>query len=235
MTLTWRKNNCALVLFGLLNFSPSSVSSTPAPISITELIKTAVRKTIKAVDLKIQRLQNKTIWLQNAHKLLENKMTALKLNEISKASNFYSTLYEEYFAELKDAKHMINQYRQIREITRIQSLVVSEYQKVWWLLQKDPNFSAPELEQMSQDYQGILENSLKNTDLLIHIISSFSAHMTDGQRLKLIKNVEAKVQKNFRVLRHYNLHNCLISLQRADSVGQKDHLEKIYGLKSLNR
>src|SRR5690606_36230723 len=212
MNLKWRKNSCEVVLLALLCINPSGASTAPLPISITELIKTAVRRTIKAVDLKIQRLQNKTIWLQNTHKLLENNMTAMRLNEITKTSNFYNTLYEEYFAELKDAKHMINQYRQIREITRIQSMVVSEYQKVWWLLQKDPNFSAAELDQMSQDYQGILENSLKNTDLLIHIISSFSASMTDGQRLKLIKNVEAKVQKNFKVLRHYNFHNCLISL-----------------------
>ena len=33
---------------------------------ITLIIKEAITKVIKAVDLKIQRLQNKTVWLQNA-------------------------------------------------------------------------------------------------------------------------------------------------------------------------
>lgn len=125
---------------------------------------------------------------------------------------------------------MSNQYLQIREITRVQSLVISEYQKVWWLLQKDPNFSAAELEQMSLYYQYILASSLKNIDLLIHVISSFATSMTDGQRLKLIKNIDGKIQKNSKALRRYNIQNCLTSLQRANSIVQKDHLKRIYGL-----
>jgi hypothetical protein len=44
-----------------------------AAIAIAKIIKEAVKKVIKAVDLMIQRLQNKTIWLQNAQKVLELK------------------------------------------------------------------------------------------------------------------------------------------------------------------
>mgnify|MGYP004106733677 CR=1 FL=1 len=53
------------------------------PIAILEIIKAGIKKVIKAVDLKIQRLQNKTIWLQNAQKTLENTLSKLKLDEIS--------------------------------------------------------------------------------------------------------------------------------------------------------
>jgi len=235
MKFKWRNIISVVVLFTLLGLSPAPTLASELTISITELIKTAVRRTIKAVDLKIQRLQNKTIWLQNACKLLENQMTARKLNEISRSSHFYNQLYEEYFAELKNAKHMITQYHKIREIARIQSLVVTEYQKVWWLLQKDPNFSAGELRQMSHNYQDILESSLMNTDLLIHVISSYSSSMTDGQRLKLIRNVETKVYKNFKVLQHYNRHNGLISLQRAHTSQQQKHIKLLYGLKPINQ
>jgi len=235
MKLKWKKFIGAVVLFILLGFGRSSTTTTPPQISITELIKTAVRRAIKAVDLKIQRLQNKTIWLQNACKLLENEMTALKLNEITKTSHFYNTLYEEYFAELKSAKHMTTQYHKIREITRIQSLVVSDYQKTWWLLRKDPHFTAEEIKQMSFNYDSILENSLQNTDLIVHIISSFSTSMTDGQRLKLISYVEAKVQKNYKILRHYNFHNGLISLQRANTAAERNHIKTLYELHPINQ
>jgi len=47
-------------------------SNANAQIPILEIIKAAVVKAIKAADLQIQRLQNKTIWLQNAQKTLEN-------------------------------------------------------------------------------------------------------------------------------------------------------------------
>src|SRR5690606_2709403 len=135
----------------------------------------------------------------------KNKMSMLKLNAINKASIFYNTFYKKYFAVLKDAKLLINQHRNIQEIIRIQSIVVSEYQKVWWLLQNDPNFSAIEINQMRRNYHTILESSLNNNTLLIHIISSLSVRMTYGLRVNLIKNVGAKVQENFKVLRHYHI------------------------------
>ena len=50
---------------------------------ITLIIKEGIKKVIVAVDLKIQRLQTKTIWLQNAQKVIENAMSKLKLNQIT--------------------------------------------------------------------------------------------------------------------------------------------------------
>ena len=57
--------------------------STDAQLPIAQIIKEGIKKVIIAVDLKIQRLQTKTIWLQNAQKVVENEMTKLKLNQIS--------------------------------------------------------------------------------------------------------------------------------------------------------
>lgn len=155
-------------------------------------------------------------------------MTELKLNEIFKWSDFYTTLYRKYYSEFKEVKHVIKQYNRIREITRMQGLLVSDYQKVWWLLQIDPNFSAEELLKMSRVYEGILNISLTNTDLLIHIISSFSASMSDNQRLEIINRVGDQIEKNYRDLQHFNRAYIFITLQRADSQSQLQHLKKIY-------
>jgi hypothetical protein len=43
-------------------------SGATAQIAVLEVINAGVKKVIKAVDLKVQRLQNETIWLQNAQK-----------------------------------------------------------------------------------------------------------------------------------------------------------------------
>ena len=42
---------------------------------VGEVIKLTVTKVIKAIDLKVQRMQNQTIWLQNAQKVLENQLS----------------------------------------------------------------------------------------------------------------------------------------------------------------
>ncbi|WP_175270104.1 hypothetical protein [Mucilaginibacter humi] len=44
------------------------VKQVRAQFVIGEVIKLTVTKVIKAIDLKVQRMQNKTIWLQNAQK-----------------------------------------------------------------------------------------------------------------------------------------------------------------------
>src|ERR1700691_3659973 len=57
--------------------------SNAQPAAIIAVIKEGITKVIKAVDLKIQRLQTQTIWLQNAQKEIENVMSKVKLDEIS--------------------------------------------------------------------------------------------------------------------------------------------------------
>ena len=80
-----------------------------AQTGILEIIKAGVKKVIIAVDLKIQRLQNKTIWLQNAQKVLENAMSELKLAEIGDWVQKQKTLYADYFDELwKSKKYDLN-------------------------------------------------------------------------------------------------------------------------------
>jgi hypothetical protein len=65
-----------MVFFMTIVFLPREVR---AQIPLAEVIKAGVKKVVKAVDLKVQRLQNKTIWLQNAQKVLENKLSKLRL------------------------------------------------------------------------------------------------------------------------------------------------------------
>jgi hypothetical protein len=104
-----------LIIIGIvLSISIAPVQHTNAQIPILEIIKAAVKKVIKAVDLKIQRLQNKTIWLQNAQKTLENKMSKLKLTEISDWSKKQKELYAKYFDELWKVKNAISSYQAVR-------------------------------------------------------------------------------------------------------------------------
>src|SRR6478752_7099247 len=102
---------------------------TQAQIPILEIIKAAVKKVIKAVDLKIQRLQNKTIWLQNAQKTLENTMSKLKLEEITGWVEKQRELFSEYYDELKKVKDIITKYQRVKDITRKQIELVAVYKR----------------------------------------------------------------------------------------------------------
>lgn len=201
-----------------------------AQIAVMEIIKAGVKKVIKAVDLKIQRLQNKTIWLQNAQKTLENNLSKLKLDEISDWTEKQKEQYRIYYEELVKVKSIISYYQRIRDITGKQLRLVDEYKRAWNLFQKDSHFTANELEYMEKVYAGILEESMKNVDQIALIVKSFSTQMSDAKRLEIIDAAAEQIDINFDDLTLFNKQNMLLSLQRAKTQHDVDAVKKLYGL-----
>ena len=50
-----------------------------AQIVVGQVISETVGRVIRAIDLQVQRMQNKTIWLQNAQKKMENILLGSKV------------------------------------------------------------------------------------------------------------------------------------------------------------
>src|SRR5687768_4052930 len=118
----------ALGVAVVLAVQPAKVD---AAIPIAKIIQEGVKKVIKAVDLMIQRLQNKTIWLQNAQKVLENKLNELKLTEIAEWTEKHRKLYQEYYEELWKVRNTIAMYQRVRQVMDKQVRIVDEYRRSW--------------------------------------------------------------------------------------------------------
>ena len=201
-----------------------------AQIAVVEVIKAGVKKVIKAVDLKVQRLQNETIWLQNAQKVLENQLSKLKLAEIAEWTEKQKDLYSEYYNELWQIKSAIAYYKRIKDLTAKQIAIVDEYKWAWNLFSQDKHFKPEELEYMEKVYAGILDESLKNVDQILLVASSFKTQMTDAKRLELINEAANKMDINYSDLKKFNTQNGLVSIQRAASIDEVAKLKEIYGL-----
>ena len=201
-----------------------------AQAAVLEIIKAGVIKVIKAVDLKIQRLQNKTIWLQNAQKVLENKMSELKLNEISDWVEKQKTLYANYFDELWKIKNAIGTYQKVREIIRKQVQLVNEYSRAISLFKQDRHFTEKEVSYMHQVYRGILDESVKNIEQVQLVLNAFVTQMTDANRLEIINTASDNIEQNIADLREFNQENIKLSLQRAKDKNDIEAVKKLYGL-----
>jgi hypothetical protein len=220
-----------LTLAGIiLSVSLAPVQQVKAQIPIVDIIKAAVKKVIRAADLKIQRLQNKTIWLQNAQKTLENKMSKLKLTEISDWSKKQKELYSKYFDELWKVKNTITSYQAVREIIKKQIQLVQEYSKAFNLAKQDKNFTPQEITYMQQVYTGILDESLKNIDQVQLVINAFVTQMSDARRLDIIHTAGNNIEQNITDLRQFNQQNIKISLQRSKERNDINVVKKLYGL-----
>ncbi|KIA92244.1 conjugal transfer protein TraI [Pedobacter kyungheensis] len=199
-----------------------------AQLAIAEVIKAGVKKVIKAVDLKVQRLQNETIWLQNAQKVVENTLNKLKLGEISEWTERQRSLYSEYYESLVKVKSVISAYKRIRDIATTQAAIVQEYRWAWGLFKKDKHFSADELLHMEEVYEGMLKASVNNLDQVFVVINSFKTQMGDAARMELIDAAAEKMEGNFTDLRQFNDQNITLSIQRSRSVLETKTLKELY-------
>ena len=206
------------------------VQKSQAQIPVVEIIKQGIKKVIKAVDLKIQRLQNKTIWLQNAQKTLENTMSKLKLDEISDWVEKQRKLYADYFDELWKVKAALTYYHRVKEIIEGQVQMVGEYKAAWALFRQDKNFTADELDYMYNIYTGMFDESMKSIDQLFLVVNAFATQMTDAKRLEIISTVSGNLEQQFMDLKDFNNQNKMISLQRASEKGEIEYVKKLYGL-----
>ncbi len=223
------KKKLAIVVLGFCGMM-LPIQETKAQIPIAEIIRQAVTRVIKGVDLKVQRLQNKTIWLQNAQKTLENKMSELKLDEIKDWVEKQRKLYDDYFQELWMVKAALVHYQRVKEIIERQVQIVNEYRGAWALFRQDKNFTAEELEYMYNIYTGMLDESLKNIDQLFLVANAFATQMTDAKRLEIINTVFDSMERQFIDLKEFNNQNKMVSLQRASEKGEIDYVKRLYGL-----
>ena len=212
----------------ILILSFTSLQSS-AQIPIADIIKQAITKVIVAVDLKIQRLQNKTIWLQNAQKTLENQMSKLKLSEITDWVEKQRKLYDDYFQELWQVKTALSYYYRVKDIIQRQVQIVNEYKQAWALFQKDKDFTQEELDAMFTVYTGMMDESLKSLDQLFLVINAFATQMSDAKRLEIINGVADKMAETYSDLKEFNDQNKMIAVQRASERGEIDYVRKLYG------
>jgi hypothetical protein len=216
-----------LVVAAALTIHPEQVKG---QFVVGDVIKLTVTKVIKAIDLKVQRMQNQTIWLQNAQKALENELSKIRLSEISSWSGQQRQLFSGYYDELWKIKSAIAYYQRIKDLTVKQVALVTEYQQAWSLLKQDKHFSAAELVQMESVYTGILTASARNLDQIMLIINSNQTQMTDEQRLELINHAGDRLDDNYSDIRRYNTENEMLSLQRSKDLGDTQTTKALYGI-----
>jgi hypothetical protein len=225
------KNFKNILAFGLaILLTLSFTKKAKAQFVVGEVIKLTVTKVIKAIDLKVQRMQNKTIWLQNAQKVIENQLSKMKLTEISGWTDQQKQLYGNYYTELWKIKSAIAYYQRIKDVTFKQAALVTQYRKAWALFMRDSHFKPEEMSYMQKVYSGILNASVQNLDQILLVVNGFKTQMTDEQRLELINHASNSLDENYSDLRQFTNQNIKISLQRSRDLADTKSIKALYGI-----
>lgn len=223
-----RINKAILIIFCSLCLLLKPATSNA---QVIEIIKEAIIKAIKALDLQIQRLQNRTIELQNIQKQVENTLSKLKLDEIANWTQRQKEIYEEYFDELWRVKSLIAYYRRITEIIDQQKQLVNEYKRAFGLLKGDKHFTSEEVDHIHSVYTGIIDKSIESLDQILLLVQSFTVQMSDAERLELLNRSADEIEIYVRDLRRFTDRNIQLSLQRAKNFDEIKSIKELYGIK----
>jgi hypothetical protein len=189
-----------------------------------------IKAVINAADLVIQQVQNETIVLQNAEKEITNVMSELQLNDITDWVQKQKDLYQEYYDELATVKDLISGYDRLKGLVQMQGRIVSEYESAYNLFKQDKHFTGAELDFMFNIYSGIVDQSLKNLDQALLVVSSLETSMTDAERINIIESASNRMQKNYDDLRRINNQTIQLRLKRSQSKEDIESVKKIYGI-----
>jgi hypothetical protein len=214
------------VILALLQVPGASQAQIPG----VSLFTGAIKKVIVALDLKVQRMQNEVIALQNAQKQLENNLSSGKLNEITGWLGQEKELYQSYYQELTRVKAVVSDFELVRKTISQQVQLVGEYKRAWALFSNDRHFKAAELRYMAGIYNGILQESVRNLDELMLVITNAQMRMNDGERLRMISKVAGAIQENLNSLRQFNGQNAALSYHRSRSDAERLQTGKLYGV-----
>ncbi|MBS1501073.1 MAG: conjugal transfer protein TraI [Bacteroidetes bacterium] len=201
-----------------------------AQVIVGSVISSTVGRIIRAIDLEVQRMQNQTIWLQNAQKALENQLSQLKLSEISDWSQKQKDLFSQYYTELWNIKTAIAYYSRITELTQKQVALVNAYHNAWNLLKNDKHFTVDELTYMGKVYSGIFQASVNDLDQIMAVVHANKTQMPDAKRLEIINKAADHMDSNYNDLEQFNTQNEILSLERAQDENEVLTLKQYYGI-----
>jgi len=195
-----------------------------------EIIGEIFKRVIMAIDLRVQKLQTQTIFLQDAQKQVENIMQQTRLADISDWVGQQKDLYDEYYQELWNVKNALRYYSAVKELIDKQAKLIAGYKQAYAAVARDSHFSAEELGHIGNVYQGILRQCASAVDELSTLINAFVTQMDDGDRLQLINDLSAAIDRNYRQLQQFTQENILLSLQRAKDSQDLNMIKALYGI-----
>jgi hypothetical protein len=197
---------------------------------VLEIIGIVTNKIIKAIDLKVQAMQNATINLQIAQKELENELSKESLADIGSLTEQQKELYKNYYASLKQVKVAVGATAGLIKIRQQQKSLNELYNLALSKTQLDPHFTPKEQTDIKQSFRNIIDEGAFTLDKLETTLRNNSIVATDAERMKLITQSANQLEGLLYKLQTLYSRNQETSIKRARSKEETETIKTLYGL-----
>ncbi|MEO8172594.1 MAG: hypothetical protein ABI581_05910 [Sediminibacterium sp.] len=180
-----------------------------------------IAKVIKAIDLKVQRLQNQTLVSQVAQQAAEQALSKKKLSEITGWQEQLSKMYDGYFSELKQVKSTIVGGSIVKKILSLQQQVVVEYGRLGKEIGIKP------------EYDASLNSGMEIMQMLQVALSS-QLSMRDAERICVLQTLKDAMYHCLESMQSLNTRQMEMISNRTRLQADLDYVKRLHGLKWKN-
>lgn len=152
-------------------------------------------------------------------------------NTIKDISQGNFDLHKVFLDGLMEVSPAVKKYKKVSDIIRMQLQLVKEYKGAFKRFKNNDLFNIKELDYLSRVYSNLFDQSLKNLDALVTVITANQLRMTDDERLKSIDKIYEDMQDKLVFLRHFNNNTTILAVQRGKERNDVDVMRKMYDLK----
>ena len=175
------------------------------------------------------------------------KLSALKgiLNDMYKGyeivSNGYEAiknisegnfnLHETFLNGLLAVSPAVQNYKRIADIINDELMIVKEYKTVYTRFKEDENFTPDEIIYIGKVYSNLFNESLRDLDELMMVITASTLRMSDEGRIGSIDRIYEDMQDKLTFLRYFNNTTSVLEIQRAKEKNDATTMQGVYGIK----
>jgi hypothetical protein len=187
----------------------------------------SVTQLLTQLSLDVQKLSELKTILNDMYKgyiLIDKGYTDIK--EIAQG-NF--NLHKAFLDGLLAISPAVSSYYKVAGIINTEISIVSEYKAAYQQWVSSGHFSPTELNYISQVYTGLFNQSLRNLDALIMVITAGRLRMSDAERLGAIDLVYSEATDQLGSLRSFDNSLSMQAAQRVKEQNDINSLKLLYG------
>ena len=152
-------------------------------------------------------------------------------NTIKNISQGNFSLHQAFLDGLLEVSPAVKKYKRVADIIDYQVRIVSEYKAAYKRFKQDKNFNPAEITYLGSVYNNLFNESLKNLENLLDVITASKLRMSDDERLSAIDSIYGDTKDQWLFLRQFNNNTALLAFQRAVDHNDVLTIQQLYHVK----
>lgn len=138
------------------------------------------------------------------------------------------SLHKTFLDALFEISPAVKKYHKIAGIVDMQLTIMKRYKTAYDRFKQSDQFTPDEILYLGRVYGKLTDQSFKNVDALLTVVTAGKLRMSDEERLQTIDAIYAEVFDQLNFLNDFNNRNTLLAVQRQRATNELGAVNRLY-------